>query len=185
MTRRESLLRERFPLRECASEGLLAARDPCSPASWHAYTHLRTLTRAHTLSDVAQPLLRASPAASRRSPYESVLGSTMRACARVCVHGGSSLGCVCGSCFCVATHDGWLLAGGLPRRPGPRRYRRPPRGPTHPPRTPAPADDGDWAARAHAEARAALRADYWGLVSLAAARFRPSSQDPVDMLLVM
>jgi hypothetical protein len=50
---------------------------------------------------------------------------------------------------------------------------------------PAPPDDGAWASRAHAEARAALGADYWGRVSLAAARVRPGSPDPVDMLLVM
>lgn len=49
----------------------------------------------------------------------------------------------------------------------------------------AAADSCGWAARVHEEAQAALGADYWGRVSLAAARVRPSSPDPVDMLLVM
>ena len=46
-------------------------------------------------------------------------------------------------------------------------------------------DGGGWAERAHAEAEAKLGPDYWGRVCLAAARARPSSPDPVDMLLVM
>ncbi len=46
-------------------------------------------------------------------------------------------------------------------------------------------DSGGWAERAHAEAEAKLGPDYWGRVCLAAARVRPSSPDPVDMLLVM
>jgi hypothetical protein len=46
-------------------------------------------------------------------------------------------------------------------------------------------DGGGWAERAHAEAEAKLGPDYWGRVCLAAARARPSSPDPVDMLLVL